>query len=202
MARANLRERILTAGVRALYEGGYHATGVQQIVAAAGVPKGSFYNHFSSKEALAAEALGRYFEEHRRLLKGILADDGHGPLERLEGYFKRVERLLRGGGFRGGCMIGNLGLEVSDHSEALRSRASALLAELTAAVESCLGRARQAGEIDEDADLHALAELVINSWEGAILRMKVDKSVRSLRIFRRYLFGTLLRRGDRSIAPA
>lgn len=198
MAGPRLREQILVAGVRVLHEGGYHATGVQQIVDAARVPKGSFYNHFPSKEALAAAALDRYFEDHRRLLKGILVDDGHSPLERLQDYFKRVERLFKVDEFRRGCMIGNFGLEVADHSALLRSRTTALLAELTGTVESGLRQARHSGEINKDADLHALAEFVVNSWEGAILRMKVDKSVRPLRIFRQHLFGTLLRRPDRA----
>jgi TetR/AcrR family transcriptional repressor of nem operon len=194
MPKQNSRDKILSAATRAIYTGGYHATSVDRITAAAGTPKGSFYNHFRSKEELAVAALDKYFSEHRRYLDELLLENTGRPLQRLRGYFAQVSKLLQEGEFTRGCMLGNLGLEVSDHSDLLRRHLAQLLAELTGAVERCLQLAQECGEISADEDVRALAEVTVNSWEGAILRMKVDKSARPLRLFQEFLFDKLLRR--------
>src|SRR5262249_24318548 len=64
--RPGLREQLLAAGLATFHERGFNATSVQDITDAAGAPKGSFYNHFESKEALAAEAVRRYAERGRK----------------------------------------------------------------------------------------------------------------------------------------
>lgn len=192
MPRTSMHDQILSAGMQTIYAGGYHATSVDRIAAAAGVPKGSFYNHFESKEGLAVAALGEYFRQHKNHLGRLSEDDERTPLERLRSYFEEVARVLEAGNFERGCMIGNLSLEVADRSPALRRRASELLAELTDAVEECLRKAQESGELASGANTRDLAEFAVNSWEGAILRMKADKTKRPLRLFQDFFFDQVL----------
>lgn len=192
MARPSLREKILKAGLHAMHAGGYAATGVQTVTSMAGVPKGSFYNHFPSKEALAIAALDVYFRDHRRLLEQLEGGSSEPPLVRLRGYFEAVTKLLERGGYTRGCMLGNFATETADHSPALRVSVARLLGDLSAAIARCLEEARNSGEIDHNTDVDALAEFVVNSWEGAIMRMKADKGARPLKLFQEILFTKLL----------
>ena len=120
MGRGQNRDKLLAEGMRLLREGGYQATGVQEITAACGVPKGSFYNYFPSKTAFGVEVLEAYAEEGGRALDEALADDGRPPLARLRGLYEGWIAGMAEGGFRGGCLIGNLTQEMADHDDAFR----------------------------------------------------------------------------------
>jgi TetR/AcrR family transcriptional repressor of nem operon len=87
MAKPNVRERLLDAGVEAFHRRGFNGCGVQEITEAAGVPKGSFYNHFASKEALGAAVLDRYWQQRGDTTLRILEDRDVRPRERLWRYF-------------------------------------------------------------------------------------------------------------------
>src|SRR5438128_7137702 len=107
MARVNVREQLLSAGLDTLHRGGFNATSVQDITEAAGVPKGSFYNHFESKEALGAEAVVKYREtsEAWKALRA-LGDTKAAPLTRLRKYFESAtERALKAESWSG-CLLG------------------------------------------------------------------------------------------------
>src|ERR1700744_4070530 len=117
MTRPNTREQILEAGLKCLVEKGFNAVGVQDITDAAGVPKGSFYNHFESKEAMGVEALARYAETQGM---AELADERVPPLTRLRAHFDRLADQARERDYARGCLLGNFAAEVADHSELLR----------------------------------------------------------------------------------
>ena len=87
MAKPNVRERLLDAGVETFHRRGFNGCGVQEITEAAGVPKGSFYNHFASKEALGAAVLDRYWQQRADTTLRILEDGDVRPTERLRRYF-------------------------------------------------------------------------------------------------------------------
>jgi TetR/AcrR family transcriptional regulator, transcriptional repressor for nem operon len=192
MARTDMREQLLAAGLRTIHTGGFTATGVQEIADAAGAPKGSFYNHFKSKEEFAVAVLDRYFAEQGKTVQRFLSDETLTPRERLRAYFARMVEVISEGEFMGGCLIGNLSLELADHSKLIRDRLSVLLAGWTKALANCIREAQRAGEIGSDLDADTLAEFVINAWEGAILRTKVEKNTAPLINFQRLLFGKVL----------
>src|SRR5690349_17717063 len=112
MARHSLREEIVEAALEQFHSYGFNAAGVKDITDRAGVPKGSFYNHIDSKEALAVVALQRYTE--RRRLED-LADPSAAPLARLRSHFELLRAETQKHGFTRGCLLGNLGAEVADH---------------------------------------------------------------------------------------
>src|SRR5437899_75499 len=141
MARPNVRERLLDAGVEIFHRCGFNGCGVQEITEAAGVPKGSFYNHFASKEALGAAVLDRYWQQRAGATLRILEDSEVRPHERLRRHFAAMAANMAKRGYTGGCLIGNLGAELSDHSKLVCERLAAVLAEWTEAVETCIRQA-------------------------------------------------------------
>ena len=192
MIKPNVREKLLDAGVEIVHRCGFNGCGVQEITDAAGVPKGSFYNHFASKEALGAAVLDRYWQQRASATLGILEDSEVRPRERLRRHFAAMAANMAKRGYTGGCLIGNLGAELSDHSKLVCERLAAVFAGWTGAVETCIRQAQQQGGIRADCDAGVLAAFLINAWEGAVLRAKVDKNAVPFEEFDEVVFGKLL----------
>ncbi|QSQ21890.1 TetR family transcriptional regulator C-terminal domain-containing protein [Pyxidicoccus parkwayensis] len=161
--------------MKTLLQRGFNGCGVQDITSAAGVPKGSFYNHFESKEALGAEVIERYWQSSSSRL-AILRDASVSPLERLRRCFTSQVEALVEWNYERGCLLGNFAAEMSDHSTVLRARVAAAFAEWTRELEQVIQQAQAAGEIPQGSPPAALATFLINAWEGAVLRARVDKS--------------------------
>ena len=130
MARPSTRERILTEGLRVVHEQGFAGASVRDIVRAAGVPQGSFTNHFASKEAFGQEVIERYFAGSREVMRATLRNEGLPPLERLAAYIDSFKDRSSRNGMRHGCLIGNFAAEASCHSEAIRARLVAIFGEV------------------------------------------------------------------------
>jgi len=192
MGRPSLREKILESGLSVMFRSGYRGASVRDICAAAGVPVGSFTNHFRSKEAFATEVLDRYFNYLKGLVKQAL-DENVTPRQRLKQYIDIITGKLERDGWKVGCLIGDLSLEASSHSNALRKRLDAIFREWRAPFASCIAAAQSAGEIDSQFDATELAEFLLASWEGAILRMKVERSPAALERFKSIIFETVFK---------
>jgi TetR/AcrR family transcriptional regulator, transcriptional repressor for nem operon len=190
MPRPSVKEEIVQAAVKMLHERGFNATGVQDITDAAGVPKGSFYNHFESKEALGLEALERYWDGALASLE-TLKDENVPPLVRLKSYFRRLSEVARRVRYRPGCMIGNLSVEMSDQSPAIRERLASMLAKWSRAIEQCVKAAQADGSMRRDLEAKAVAAFLLNSWEGAVMRAKVDRSDAAFEQFEKIVFKSL-----------
>ena len=193
MPKPSLKDTILDAGLKAMFRTGYNGTSVRDVTAAAGAPQGSFTNHFRSKEAFASEVLERYFAHTRALVTEALDDTSLTPRARLKLYLDIITDRLEGDGWRRGCLIGDLSLEASGSSEVLRTRLAAIFAEWRAPFASCIAEAQRASEISSDFDADELAEFLLASWQGAILRMKVERSPASLERFKRIAFQTVFK---------
>ena len=192
MVKANVRERLLDAGLETLHRRGFNGCGVQEITEAAGVPKGSFYNHFESKEALGAAVLDRYWQQRADTSLRILDDAKVRSRERLRSYFAAMAAKMAKRGYTGGCLIGNLGAELSDQSKLVSDRLAAVFAGWTEAVETCIRDGQREGEIPADYDASVLASFLINAWEGAVLRAKVEKNGIPFEEFDQVVFEKLL----------
>ncbi len=170
-----MKEFLLTEGLRLVHRRGFNASGVKEITEAAGVPKGSFYNHFKSKDDFAVALVERYWGESSDA-KSILHDGAISPGRRLALYFKALGEDLSAHDFHNGCLMGNLSLELADQCEIVRARLSFLFAEWTRELSECVEAARLSGQLQTDMPSDALAAYLINSWEGAVLRARVDRS--------------------------
>jgi TetR/AcrR family transcriptional repressor of nem operon len=192
MRQSDTREHLLTTGLRILHAGGFNGSGVQEIIEAAGVPKGSFYNHFDSKEQFGADVLGRYWEERASRAAALLSDESHSPLGRLQAYFSAKRRTERTATFDRGCMIGNFSAELSGQSRLVRDRLAAVFAAWTCLLATCIQEAQRAGQVGADIDAETLAAFLIDAFEGAVLRTKVDRDPTALMRFERIVFSKLL----------
>jgi TetR/AcrR family transcriptional regulator, transcriptional repressor for nem operon len=190
MPKPNVRNKLLTAGLETMHRLGFNGCSVQDITQAADVPKGSFYNHFESKEALGAEILDLYWQKAAVSLQ-ILNDEALPPIERLKRYFDALAELTSLS-YERGCLLGNFSAELSDQSSLVRERLSSLLASWTHSLARCVRDAQIAGEIRADLDASDLAAFFVNTWEGAVLRAKVDRDGRSLAQFSTVMFSAIL----------
>jgi TetR/AcrR family transcriptional repressor of nem operon len=193
MPKPSLREAILDAGLAAMFRTGYNGTGVRDIVAQAGAPQGSFTNHFRSKEAFAEAVLERYFCHVKTLVAQALDDRSLSPRARLKRYLDIITERLAYDGWTRGCLIGDFSLEAAITSDVLRGRLAAIFEEWRAPFATCIAEAQQAGEIASDFEPIELAEFLLASWEGAILRMKVDRSAAPLERFKTIAFKTVFK---------
>jgi TetR/AcrR family transcriptional repressor of nem operon len=191
MAKPDVRERLLTAGLEALHRRGFNATGVQDITDAAKVPKGSFYNHFESKDALGVAVVERWGAYTAERLKGLVEGRGK-PLARLRAYFKAMNELGSATKFQRGCLMGNFSAELSAQSPAIRAALEAGFHAWTKGVAQVIAEAQRSGDISRDMPAEALAGFLINAWEGAVLRSRVEKSAVALDAFLAITFNKIL----------
>lgn len=187
-----IKETLIKAGLNILHTEGYAAAGVQSIVENAGVPKGTFYNHFSSKELFSADVIDEYFAlSEKRLISFLNKTDQHARA-RLASYFDDRIQALAAGGLLRGCLIGNLTAEVADHSELIREKLAEHMNSWSQYFADCIRAAQSAGEMRNTTDAQVLGRFILNGWEGALLRMRADKSIEPLLEFKMIIFGSLL----------
>jgi len=191
MSKPSLREDILNAGLKVMFRSGYTGATVRDICEAAGVPLGSFTNHFRSKEAFAEEVLDRYFTHLKGFVKEALEDKSLNPRQRLQRYLDIISGVLADDKWNRGCLIGDFSLETTAQSKLLRDRLEAIFQEWRAPFASCIAEAQTTGEIDSTFDPMDLAEFLLASWEGAILRMKVERGPAALDRFKNIMFQTI-----------
>jgi TetR/AcrR family transcriptional repressor of nem operon len=189
MARRSMREEIVEAGLAQFHERGFNAAAVKDITDRAGVPKGSFYNHFESKEALAMVALERYGVE-RRLTD--LADKSVEPVARIRGHFEFLRDEVIDAELTKGCLLGNFGTEIIDHSEAIRGSVRDGLAAWTKLLSGALAEGQQAGAIREELDPDQTARFLLSAWEGTLIQARAYKSADVFDSFFDLTFSTLL----------
>jgi TetR/AcrR family transcriptional repressor of nem operon len=193
MGRPSLREKILTEGLKVVHERGFGAASVRDIVRAAGVPQGSFTNHFASKEAFGLAILNLYFETARAKIDATLRNDARGPLERIGAY---IDMAIAPDGCedpRNGCLVGNFSAEVVEQSELLRLRLVEIFAETRAAIAYALEAAIAAGELPKGFDVAGVSEFILSGLQGAVLVAKAERDCAPVHRFKDLLFRTVLR---------
>ncbi|MEM8831623.1 MAG: TetR family transcriptional regulator C-terminal domain-containing protein [Cyanobacteria bacterium P01_G01_bin.19] len=193
MKRTNKRDELIEVGKKIIARQGFKAASLNDILTAAGIPKGSFYYYFASKEDFGLAIVDDFAREYRDRFDNILGDSQHSPLTRLRNYFESKIADIAERGFTDGCLIGNLAQELSAQNELFRDRLSKVFAEWEHYFQQCLLAASAAGEISASGDRHAdLAKFILSGWEGAILQAKVTKSVLPMQTFVNILFDRIL----------
>jgi TetR/AcrR family transcriptional repressor of nem operon len=189
--KTNVRERLLTAAFETLYRNGFNATGVQDITDAAKVPKGSFYNHFASKDALGVEVVAHYAATGAERRQALVAGPG-APLARLRAHFRSLNQLGPASGFSRGCLLGNFSAELASQSPDIRQALADALADWTKDIARVVAEAQEAGDVARDIPAATLAAFLLNAWEGAVLRSRVDRSAAPLDAFMKVAFNKIL----------
>lgn len=168
------RARLLRAGIALLTEKGFGAVGLEEVLGAVGVPKGSFYHYFPSKTAFGLALIDAYADYFARRLDDCFLDATRPPLARLSAFIAGARAGMARHGFRRGCLVGNLGQEMGALPEPFRARLIAVLRDWEARTAGCLLAARDAGEIAPQSDCARLATFFWVGWEGAVLRAKLE----------------------------
>lgn len=192
MTKWNTKSELINAGMELIGTQGYNATGVEAVLKRAGVPKGSFYHYFGSKEefglAVVEEFAGRFLAR----LDVFLSDEALSPLDRLQAFLEKGLERLSAHECTVGCLIGDLGQELAAQNERLRGRLDQILHSWAKRFAACIREGQQAGEIHSSLDPDRTAGFILSGWEGAVLRAKVMKSPQPVREFIDTLFATVL----------
>ena len=190
----NTREQLIDVGLKRIHAAGYGATGVNEILELAQIPKGSFYHHFPSKEVFAEAVLQHYGAGEMRRCEELLGDKSIAPLKRLRQYFEDLMAVYGRTGPISGCLFGNMTLEVADHSDKLQLFLKGAFAGWNEAIAEVLRDAVAKGDLDRSAKPKELAAFTLNNWEGALLRSKVERSDQPLELFLHFTFKVLLKK--------
>ncbi|WP_230492589.1 acrylate utilization transcriptional regulator AcuR [Martelella alba] len=188
---ADTRLMLIRGGTAVLTEQGFTASGIDGILKQVGVPKGSFYYYFASKEAFGREIIAYYGRYFLRKLDRCLQDSDLAPLDRLRAFMDDAQRGMEKYAFRRGCLVGNLGQEINALPGDYRQQLSAIFQQWQARVADCLRLARAQGQLAPDADCDALADYFWIGWEGAVMRARLAGNAGPLQRFATGFFAGL-----------
>ncbi len=180
------RDRLIAEGLKSLILSGFDGVGLNAILHAAGVPKGSFYYFFKSKEEFAGAVLDAYERHYVDWRNEIFKDVSCSPLRRLRNYFDAVERFHLAEAPLGGCLFGVLSQVAAARSPEFRARLARVFSRWEAQLRALLEEAQAIGEVDPGVDAKDAAAFLIDCYEGTLVRMKVDGDRSSFRRFRRF----------------
>ena len=168
------QQKLLETGMEMLLRQGYNDLGIAALLEKTRIPKGSFYHHFSSKEDFALQVIDLYLKEVHRGLDQCLGDKSVPPLNRVRGFFEGTVQKYRGEGYLG-CLLGGLGQELSGVSETFRRKVEQCFNEIAGRIAVTLEEAVAIGDLPKGTDTQKMAELLVNCWEGAALRMRLRR---------------------------
>jgi TetR/AcrR family transcriptional repressor of nem operon len=174
------KARILAAAKRLIHERGYKNTGLLEILAESGVPRGSFYFYFPSKEALGCELLRAFRARHRAELEETVFRPDGPALPQIAAFFEQSVRGQMEGGCKVGCLLGNLAAELTDENASLREAIADVFLDLRDVIARSLARGQQSGELATDFVPESAAEFLLSVFEGAILMAKARRDPAAL----------------------
>jgi len=140
------KQQLLEEGMKMLLVRGYHDLGIAAVLDATGIPKGSFYHHFASKEDFGLQVIDLYMSEVHAGLAHFLGDESRPPLERVRAFFEATQDKYRGDGYLG-CLLGGLGQELSGVSDVFRRKVEWCFGEIAKGIAGCLDKAVRRGEL-------------------------------------------------------
>jgi TetR/AcrR family transcriptional repressor of nem operon len=187
-----VRRRLLESGLTLIGKQGFAGSGVAEITGAAGVPKGSFYQYFDSKQSYAIELLDDYWSAVEEKHTKVLLDDRYVPLDRIARHFHSIGQDHKQQKYALGCLIGNLGVEIAGAGEDAQSKLRQIIKRWATLLSACLKQAQAAGDLDRKADVEELAAALIESWEGAVMRSKIERSGAAFKRFETVVLPRLL----------
>jgi TetR/AcrR family transcriptional repressor of nem operon len=193
MEKKDTRSDIIKIGTELISRQGYNATGIDMVLKEAGVPKGSFYHYFKSKEEFGLAVMDVFADYYSQRMTTLLQETSLSPLTRIRKLLEGSLQRFSNNQCSKGCLIGNLGQEMADQNERFRARLDEIFAVWKQLFAACLQEAQTAQELDSRVNADAMASFILSGWEGAILRAKVMKSPQPLQDFIEVLFKVTLR---------
>ncbi len=189
----HFKREILRKGMELMWLKGFNGTSVKDIVDEAGIPKGSFYNYFESKEGFAIEALQTFVNRAKNEAEPIMNDESLTPLGKLKKYLdRRIEIFTDELEMKKGCFASNIAQELADVNDKLGRYAHQAFEELKRPVILWIQESIDMGELSEDNDAEELADFIENVFRGAMIEVRASKSEKTLQVARKYIFEKLL----------
>lgn len=173
---SDVRENILATGQRLMAGKGYSAVGLNEILLDAGVPKGSFYHYFGSKDAFGEAVLDSYFEDYLAEIDATLALPGMTMAQRLQHYFATWQQTQSLFECQGKCLAVKLAAEVADLSEAMRLSINRGTAGIVSRLAGALEAGQAEGSLRIDGDAGAVASSLYQLWLGASVMAKIERT--------------------------
>ncbi|MGW2897250.1 TetR family transcriptional regulator C-terminal domain-containing protein [Streptomyces sp. NPDC001212] len=170
-----VRERLLAAGLELMHTNGFNGCGIKEITDSAGVPKGSFYSYYASKEDFAVAVLEHYWASIDRDFGFYLRDASRPPVERVTAFFLAMTDHNAQHNFALGCLVGNMSLELADHSAEVREKLDHIMDRWTGLIAACLREAQASGDIPGDTSPEELAFVIVEAWEGAVMQGRISQ---------------------------
>lgn len=172
----DIRAELIRSGLEHLTEIGFTASGLDKILKKVGVPKGSFYFYFQSKETFGHAVLSSYASYFAHKLDSHLLDNSYAPMQRIRNFVEDAKQGIARHQFKRGCLVGNLGQEVDLLPESFRPMLIATFQSWQQRVAKCLREAQLTRELPANADCEVLAEFFWIGWEGAVSRARLEQS--------------------------
>jgi len=187
-----IKEKLIKTGAKAMLAKSYHAVGIQEILTAVDVPKGSFYHYFESKEAFGVAIIEYYGEQLANSIKRKLSSEGYSPTQKIKAYFLEIRNYYAKHGCGRGCLVAKLAIEVENPSIAMRNALKREFDKWTTLFATCIKDGQQIGEISTNHDAEYMAEFLYTSWEGALIRMQVNHDLGPIDKFINYALDTII----------
>ena len=164
-----------------MFVNGYHATGIKEITESIGIPKGSFYNHFTNKEEFGLEVVKMYCDNGVKMYENTFLDKQFAPLDRVNNFFTTLIKVYTDQlDYKLGCIMGNFSTELSDTNEKFRVLLDKEFDKCESIIAQCLNEAQENQTLAPNTNTNQLAAFILNSWHGAMLRMKTTSNSKPL----------------------
>ncbi|GAA6212754.1 TetR/AcrR family transcriptional regulator [Hyphomicrobiales bacterium 4NK60-0047b] len=184
----NTRTKLLKVGLDLIRKNSYEKMGINELLKVSKVPTGSFYHYFQSKENFALEVAKFYHAEQIESAQKIFNDSDKQPIDRLYHFFEEAYKDYKSRGFGQGCLMCNLSTELAAEQPSFHILLKGQWEELSSEISKCLSliEKKEIGLIH--LSNHEAADWLLNSWSGALTRMKVSASGEPLLLFIRTTF--------------
>lgn len=180
-------ENILEIGTDLIIKNGYNNIGLNKILEAANIPKGSFYYYFKSKEDFGLQVIQYYSRNSLVILNNYLSNTKLNSKERIISFFTDMKEIYIIKEHKEGCLLGNCSIELSDISKSFSNSISCELDKWQQVIENCVREGQENGSISNKESAKVMSDFILTTWEGSLLRMKSSKNTKSIEIFIKFL---------------
>ena len=186
------KQKIIQAGAMIIHRKGYNHTGVQEVLDAALVPKGSFYFYFKNKEDFGLHVIDFFNNMFLEMLEPVFSNKSISPIQRVENIFDLFIGMFKNMNYTCGCPIGNLSQEMGDLSPAFSAKLTESVQFMVLMYKNLLDEAKDNGDINENVNTKETADFIVSSWHGSLIRMKIEKRIESLELHKRFILNNIL----------
>lgn len=191
MQAKTTREKIIDDCLGLLWQGGVNGTSMADIAEKAAILKGSFYNYFKSKEEFVGAVLDSYAAKWETNVVAIFREKKQSARAQFKNYFAKMKELASSMHYTQGSLVGNFSQELSGASEKFAAQSEKIFRRMQSYIAQALKEAQASGSLAPGEDPETLAEIILNSTEGAIMRAKASRSTRPIEILEKFFMQKL-----------